>query len=508
VGKDFNDIALGLLENPVTPGDDWPDPEPLAKPSDPLPYPIKALPDKIRAAVSEVLGFVQCPQSLAACSALSALSLSGQGLANVRRDERLSGPVSLYLLAISESGERKTTVDRFFFESLRDWEKEKEIEAEPSLKEFKADHDAWEGERAGILAQIKEYSKSGKDPGELRAKLVQLQQQEPESPRYPQVIYGDSTPEALSWSLTHRWPSGAVISSEAGIVFGGHANGKDSILRNLSLLNQLWDGISLRIDRRTSESYTVRGVRMSMGLATQRETVQLFHESSRGLARGSGFSARFLIAWPESTQGTRLYKPAPPSWPHLTRYQNRLIELLEKTPVPDGENGLDLPTLDLSPDGRGAWIDIYNEIERSLAPGKEMADAKDVASKAADNITRLAALFTLYDGQDEITADSIERASRIVIWHMHEAKRFFAEIQTNPEDLLAVKLDRWLLDRNTTRIPKSEILTHGPSPLRKKEILDATLIELIEADRIRLTKDGKKTLIEVNPVLLEGEIKR
>lgn len=508
MGVDFNDIALGILKNPSKPGTDWPEPEPLTKPTDPLPYPIKALPDEIRAAVSEVLDFAQCPQSLAACSALSVLSLAGQGIANVRRDERLSGPVSLYLLAISESGERKTTVDGFFFESLREWEKEKEIEVEPSIKEFKADHDVWEAERSGILAQIKEYSKTGKDTGALKAKLAALQQQEPESPRYPQIIYGDSTPEALAWSLTHRWPSGAVISSEAGIVFGGHANGKDSIVRNLSLLNQLWDGISLRIDRRTSESYTVRGVRLSMGLATQRETIQVFYEASRGLARGSGFSARFLVAWPESTQGTRFYKSAPHGWPHLTRYRNRLIELLEKTPFSNGDDELVLPTLDLSPEGRGAWINIYNEIERSLGPGKEMAEARDVASKAADNIVRLAALFTLYDGQNEITADSIDRASRIVVWHMHEAKRFFSEIQTNPDDLLDVKLDRWLLDQKKTRIPKSEILTHGPSPLRKKEILDATLIELIEAGRIRLAKDGKKTLIEVNPVLLEGEDKR
>ena len=508
MGVDFNDIALGILENPSRPGNEWPEPEPLTKPSDPLPYPIKALPDEIRAAVSEVLDFVQCPQSLAACSALSALSLAGQGLADVRRDERLTGPVSLYLLAISESGERKTTVDGFFFEGLRDWEKIKEIEAEPSIKEFKADHDAWEAERTGILGQIKEHSKTGKDTGALKAKLAHLQQQEPESPRYPQVINGDATPEALSWSLAHRWPSGAVISSEAGIVFGSHANGKESIVRNLSLLNQLWDGISLRIDRRTSESYTVRGVRLSMGLATQRETIQAFFEASRGLARGSGFSARFLIACPESTQGTRLYKPAPPTWPYLTRYQNRLIELLEKTPFSDGDDELVLPTLYLSPEGRGAWINIYNEIETSLAPGKEMAEARDVASKAADNIVRLAALFILYDGQNEIPADSIDRASRIVVWHMNEAKRFFEEIQANPEDLLAGKLDRWLLDQKRPRIPKSEILTHGPAPLRKKEILDATLIELIELGRLRQTKDGKKTLIEVNPVLMKVENKR
>lgn len=43
-----------------------------------------------------------------------------------------------------------------------------------------------------------------------------------------------------------QWPSGGVISSEAGSVFGGHGMGSDSVMRNLAALNQLWDGATLR----------------------------------------------------------------------------------------------------------------------------------------------------------------------------------------------------------------------------------------------------------------------
>jgi hypothetical protein len=43
-------------------------------------------------------------------------------------------------------------------------------------------------------------------------------------------------------------------------VLGAHAMGSDSVVRNLTLLNSLWDGGSVRIDRRTTESYTVQGV--------------------------------------------------------------------------------------------------------------------------------------------------------------------------------------------------------------------------------------------------------
>ncbi|EQD36625.1 hypothetical protein B1B_16448, partial [mine drainage metagenome] len=117
----------------------------------------------------------------------------------------------------------------------------------------------------------------------------------------------------------------------------------------------------------------------------------------------------------------------------------------------------------------------YNAIEADLAPGRDLDDLKDIASKAADNIARMAALFTLYEGGEMIGAEGVQRASRIVIWHMHEAKRFFGELKADPQDLLAAKLDRWLLDQKRDRIPMSEIQKSGPNALRKKESLEPIL---------------------------------
>ena len=78
-------------------------------------------------------------------------------------------------------------------------------------------------------------------------------------------------------------------------------------MRNLGLLNILWDGGAHSIGRRTSESFTVRGVRFTMAMQIQEATLRSFFERSEGLARGTGFLARFLVAWPESTQGFRPY---------------------------------------------------------------------------------------------------------------------------------------------------------------------------------------------------------
>ena len=59
-------------------------------------YPLDALPDTIRAAVEEVVGFVKAPIPLVASSALSALSLACQAHIDVKRAEGLQGPVGLF----------------------------------------------------------------------------------------------------------------------------------------------------------------------------------------------------------------------------------------------------------------------------------------------------------------------------------------------------------------------------------------------------------------------------
>jgi hypothetical protein len=137
----------------------WPKPQPLHAEGELPPYPMNALPAGVREAVAEVIAFVQCPPALAACSALSALSVAAQGLADVQRDEGLTGPVSLYLLAIADSGERKTTCDRHFLEGLREWEREQEERMRPEAAKNRAAFASWEQRRDGIKARIKEAAK-------------------------------------------------------------------------------------------------------------------------------------------------------------------------------------------------------------------------------------------------------------------------------------------------------------------------------------------------------------
>jgi putative DNA primase/helicase len=484
----------------------WPEPQPLTAKIEPEPYPLDALPDTIRAAVEEVAGFIKAPAALVASSALAALSLACQAHIDAKRAEKLHGPVGLFLLTIADSGERKSTCDGFFASAIRQYQDEQAEAMKPAIKEYQAAIAAWEAERDGILSAVKDAGRKGKPTDKLRGDLAQRQQDKPEPPRVPRLILGDETPENLAWSLAKQWPSAGVLSSEAGVVFGSHGMGRDSAMRNMALLNVLWDGGAHSIGRRTSESFTVHDARLTMGLMIQETTLREYFSKSGGLARGSGFLARFLVAWPESTQGQRPFTEAPANWPHLAAYHRRIAAILNQ-PAPIDEDGALTPAmLSLAPDAKVAWVEYHDAIESELASGGELYDVRDVASKSADNAARLAALFQHFEhGMGGVVGlDSFERASRIAAWHLSEARRFFGELALPAELADAARLDSWLMEHcqreRTHLVPTREAQRLGP--IRDKEKLTTALRELEELDRVRVVQEGRRKTIKVNPLVV------
>ena len=516
---DFNDLhTLAGAEavrrcieaaKPCTTADTWPELQPLIAQIDPQEYPLDALPVAVRLAVEEVAGFVKAPIPLIATSALAALSLAIQAHTDVERAEKLSGPCSLFLLAIADSGERKSTCDGFFTRAIRDYEAREQEAAKPLIKAYKSKHEAWEAMRAGLKEKIKALAKDGKPSSAQLQALHDLDKTEPLPPRVPRLIYGDATPEALTYALAKHWPSGGVISSEAGSVFGGHGMGADSVMRNLAALNQLWDGATLPVERRSSESFTVRGARLTMALQVQEATIRAFFANTKGLARGTGFLARFLVSWPQSTQGTRKFTEAPANWPALATFNSRLTEILNRRAPIDDDGALTPAMLTLAPDAKAAWVAFHDAIEAELSTGRELFDVRDVASKTADNAARLAALFHALNGSiGPIDLDSMEPAARIAAWHLSEARRFLGELAMPAELANPARLESWMLDyckrENTDRVPTREMQRMGPGGLRDKAALNEAIKELSELGRAKLIQVGKKRAVQINPALLKA----
>jgi len=156
--------------------------------------------------VQEVADFIKAPIPLIATSALAALSLAIQAHTDVERAEKLSGPCGLFLLAIADSGERKSTCDAFFTTAIRDYQAQQQDAAKPLIQAYKSEHDAWEAQRSGLKEKIKALAKEGKPSTAQVQQLHDLDADEPTAPRVPRLIYGDATPEALTYALAKQWP--------------------------------------------------------------------------------------------------------------------------------------------------------------------------------------------------------------------------------------------------------------------------------------------------------------
>lgn len=488
----------------------WTDPLTLSLDVENVDYPLDALPGSLGGAVREVADFVLCPPALAACSGLAALSLSAQHLANVQRGSDLEGPTSLYLLAVAESGERKSECDRRFTLPLRDWEAERLEQLAPEIREARANLAAWESQREGVLQAIKTAQKNNEAVADSRRTLHELEHGKPRPARIPRLLMESETAESLAWNLARPdgWPSGGIMSSEAGAVFGSHGMRRESISANLALLNKLWDGGSLSVGRRTSDQFRVSGARLTMGLAVQPDTVQAFFEDAKGLARGTGFMARFLVAYPRSTQGTRFYRDAPAGWPQLKRCQYRLRELLDMPAQMNDRGELTPVSMPMEPAAFAAWKQFHDGIEAQLRPTGELAEVRDVASKAADNCARLAALFHVFEHgpAGDLAALYVQSAARIVTWHLYEARRFFGSLAVPKALRDAQKLGAWLVERCRSSAVEAvklrEIQQRGPYSVRRKADLFAALTQLAEADWTRLDEPAKA--VRINPALLRA----
>jgi len=318
--------------------------------------------------------------------------VAAQGLADVYRDSALNGPLSLYFLVLAESGERKSTVDKFFTRSIRDWEAAQKEAAKPAQAEYKAKLTEWECLGEGYKQAIRNGAKNGLPDRFAAEQLTQLELNRPKEPLVPLLLRSDSTPEALGVAL-ERYPVAAILSDEAGIIFGSHAMNPDSVMRNLSALNVCWDGGQLMRERTSTQSIDVSGMRVTMGLLVQPKTLEVFLGKQGDLGERHWFPRSVLVANPESTQGTRFYREPPQHTPALMPSINESECYFGAKVRFDATGKLETTFLTLSPEAKDLWVQFHDSAEEELGRGREFFDVKDVASKAADNAARLAALL-------------------------------------------------------------------------------------------------------------------
>ena len=492
----------------------WSEPVPLiGEENDQEPYPVDCLGRITTEAVREFREYGQQPLAMIGSSALATISLCCQGLADIARDTQNSSPISLSILCIAESGERKTTVDRTFSKSLKEWQRDRNRELEPEILESNADHAAWKSEKEGYIAAIREVrkKKSGTDNevSQLKQQLRDKEKNEPEITRPVRLFFEEATPEGLAWFAGIGHPSFSLWSDEGGLTIGGRGMSEDSLLAFLALLNRLWDGGSFEPTRKTAKTSAVVGRRNTVNLMMQFAVLERLCDAQDGVSRSLGTLARCLIVHPQSTQGTRAYKVPPGSTPKLDAFHRRVNQMMEH-PLPLNERReLEPPALQFSPGAKTKWVEFFNTVENGLADEGEFAGIRDFASKAGEQAARLAGLLHVFEKgpSGEVSEGMMVRAVALEAWYLEEARRIFSGGVIPPQIREAKMLCEWLVKRcregRSSKVSKPDILQFGPNRVRQREQRDRALGILEDHGAVRQVNDGQKKLIELNPALLQ-----
>jgi hypothetical protein len=469
------------------------------------PYPAEALPKIIRDAVVGYQTYGQQPLPIVAVAALANASLACQGLADIARDDVLTGPISLNFIVTADSGERKTSADKVYSKAARELEKAKRAAMQAELKQAKILIDAYIATRTGITQQITSASKNGgtaEQLGALQTALQEIDNQAPKLPIIPTLLFEDVTQESLVDEIAKGHP---LYSDEAAIVVGSHGFHPERCLRYFGLVNRLWDGNGYKRQRITSESTCFYGRRLTCSLMMQLSVLKTLVNVADGQTRNTGFLARVLLACPDSTMGARFYKEPQSLDEVMQGFHGRIHELLEMQLPVDKETGELTPLLlRLSAEAHQKWVAYYNETEATISASGLFYTIRDFAAKSAENAARLACVFHVFGHgvHGDISADSMERAITIVQWHLRETLRIFTHIDTPEEITHAQMLLDWLKRKNHRTITASEIATHGPNPLRQREARHNALKTLCEHGYLRERNAGRTKQYEVNPSLV------
>ena len=437
------------------------------------PYPIYALPPLVRNAIIETQKNTQAPLAMVATSALTAISIACQNQIDVCRPGNLHGPVNLSSLILADSGERKTTVDKVFMKAQK-----------------------------ALESKFHKEIRAGKDYKATESELETHLNKPPVPPQIRRTIFNETTIEVMLKYYSDSNRSFALVSSEGGVIFDSRAMSK------LGIINTLWDGGSLFIDRKSSPGINLKEPRLTISVMIQPDVYHKgFCTRKKEIVKTSGHHARFLMCQPTSTQGTRIITGDNYSSQYQDLFEERINELIDESLAMSGERRC----LHFSPQAARIWTDYYNDVESKLGGLGPLRHCREYAAKNAEYMARLAGLIYHSSGEEgEISPYTAEMARELAIWYGNEYVRlsnpltFDNSALTVPVRLIPEELElfNWIksycIEKGILCMKKNDNLQRGPNRFRKKDKINWLLDLLYEQNRVVPVIEGKTLCVAPN----------
>lgn len=470
------------------------EPEPLRATLPPAePYPVAALGEILGGAASTLHDAVKAPLALCCQSVLAAASLAAQAHYDIKLPWGERKPLSLFLLTVGESGERKSGIDDLVLGAAKAQERADMNAYTVERERYEAEMAAW-NQATDTARKAATAGKKGQvTAAEIRA-AVERCGEKPTAPVAPLRFVTDPTVEGLYKLLVIGQPSVALFSDEGGLLIGGHALNSENALKTMARWCKLWDGSPFDRVRAGDGAGILYGRRMALHQLAQPDVMTAL--LSDRMANGQGLLARCLVAWPESTIGTRHVERY--EWAGDRRELKRLFavfkSLMEAQPrVGESYQELDPVELPLSDQAKDLAVAAGNEFETLMGRGGDLAELRDRTAKALENACRIAGILAAVEGGlavREIDVPHLQRALVLVQWYLGEALRIRGAAAVPQAVLDAELLSAWLNEKGFRAFRSKQVLNAGPNPLRNKPRLVAAINELVSCGYLAENEPG------------------
>lgn len=451
-------------------------------PSPGAPYPAPSLSHPcFSSAVLEAAENLKLPHPFVCLTALSTIAAVLQELVDIEMPSGNALPVSLNTLVTVPSGGGKNRTINLFKRSIEEFEAQQVLASEREMAAYKTKYEIWYHQRKDWLKKQRKVLSGD----ELVEVLMAHDQKVPVPPKPFRMVFEDTTPEALLASLGEGGHGAWLVTSEGGIILSQHS------MKNMPALNQLWSGDRVTVDRKTTGSFVLADVRISVLIMSQPRIFEDFIRRYGGLARESGFFARCLVlAVPSSVVGQ--YEDGQVlNWQKLEQFHMVLRRFLSMS-----VSGISRSAIRFSPEARRRWIAIKNAVVEESRMGGRFTDFPDLAARTPENIARISALLHFFESRSgDITVETLDYACRLCLWHVDQFVQMFSKRSTAEED--AQLLYQWFMARydNNSQVAhrKNSIRQSCPNSLRKDGRFDAAFELLASRGYVAVQVFGRST---------------
>lgn len=430
----------------------------------------------------DVQRLTQAPMPLIVSSMLAVAAGVSQHCIDVsyRDAPGRSSPVSLYLLPMGESGERKSAVDALVSSVLSEMDDAVVSMRSADTAAYEIDFKIWEIKFKGLEKRLISAMKAGKDQNIAEKNLTDHLAMKPIEVESRRFLYQDVSVSKLVNDLSRNTSSVLQLSPEAsGILEKSDSN-------SFAFYSQLWDGATLHYDRQHMSPIRLSNVRFSTCMMIQPHMFEHFIRRHGKSARGSGNLGRFLVSYGESTQGSRFMTDAAISTatPGLDSFHLRLKDLMTIGTSIHAHDMSARQVLHLDAGARRIFLQFYNSIEAELASGRYLSDVRDMGSKAPENVARIAAVIHFFQGrQGPIDCESMQSAVQLGQYFVNQYKQLLGVGgRFSLQYAAKVSLENWLstqFQEGVLLVTKRTITNFGPSRLRRDpELLEVVLNQL------------------------------